>query len=184
MNVHHCKDIWLLLEAGGETVLDNWNAEDENRMLFYAAAFISDVVSATIVQRTVWMWECSPDWWERSVMGTFTDEDWVSNLRMRRQTLDEDSSQCYPEETCTCAYPYSWYLETSFISAHIDAVYGLKTQLHLHQCSVWLLCNPDHLWRWFGQSAHSSQGLLGAFTPVLSCGQALSDCNLIAQSTF
>lgn len=60
-------------------------------MLFYAAAFIAALVSASIVQWTIW--------WERKVMGTFTDEDWVWNLHMQRQIFDDFSqalSDCSP----------------------------------------------------------------------------------------
>lgn len=63
MKLHYCMDFCLLFKAGVEAVFDNWNAKCRNqrRMPFYAAAFISAAVSATTVQRTIWMWERSQD---------------------------------------------------------------------------------------------------------------------------
>ena len=44
----------------------------------------------------------------------------------------------------------------------------LTMQMHLHLYSVW-----SHWWS-------ETQSILSAFTPLHSCGKALSDCSLIA----
>ena len=36
-----------------------------------------------------WRKERSTDWYDRIVLQTFTDEQWVENFRMRRQTFNE-----------------------------------------------------------------------------------------------
>ncbi len=62
-------------------------------------------------------------------------------------------------------------------SDHGVVVCGLETHLHFHSCSVWSRCVPDHIQRWFGRwdiTVHP-QSVSGAFTPVLSCDQALCD---------
>lgn len=44
-------------------------------------------------------------------------------------------------------------------AAHVVVVCGLKTQLHLHLCSMWSQCVPDHLRRWFGRSDHNPSSM-------------------------
>ncbi|XP_067234036.1 uncharacterized protein [Chanodichthys erythropterus] len=45
------------------------------------------IIAATSVQRDVWMWQRTQDWWDR-VVGTWGQEQWVSNFRMKRETFD------------------------------------------------------------------------------------------------
>lgn len=52
-----------------------------------AVTFASAVI-ATRPKRTLWMHKRSQDWWDRIIIGTFTDDQWLANLRMRRRTFE------------------------------------------------------------------------------------------------
>ena len=47
------------------------------------ALFAAVVFAATVtVNRSLWMRERSNEWWERIVLGSFGEDDWMANFRM------------------------------------------------------------------------------------------------------
>uniref|UniRef100_A0A9J7Y3U0 DDE Tnp4 domain-containing protein n=1 Tax=Cyprinus carpio carpio TaxID=630221 RepID=A0A9J7Y3U0_CYPCA len=65
------------------------------------------MIAATSVQRELWMRQRTQDWWDR-VVGTWGQELWVSNFRMRRETF---------EMLCVRLSPMLSYEDTTFRQA-------------------------------------------------------------------
>ena len=53
----------------------------------YSTRALVAMITTTSVQRDAWMWERTQDWWHH-VVGTFDEEQWVSNFRMWRKIFD------------------------------------------------------------------------------------------------
>ena len=52
-------------------------------------------------EKQKWRKERSSDWYDRIVLQTFTDEEWLENFRMTRQTFNKACRVLKPEKYCT-----------------------------------------------------------------------------------
>ena len=67
-------------------------------MILYWIRFISvKVVKMNVHENQKWRKERCSDWYDRIVLQTFTDEQWVENFRMTRQTFNK---MCRVLEIC------------------------------------------------------------------------------------
>uniref|UniRef100_A0A3P9IUC0 DDE Tnp4 domain-containing protein n=1 Tax=Oryzias latipes TaxID=8090 RepID=A0A3P9IUC0_ORYLA len=62
-------------------------SDDTFRRALVAAWANLAMMAATWVQKEVWMHQRTQDWWDR-IVGTWGQELWVSNFRMRQETLE------------------------------------------------------------------------------------------------
>ncbi|KAI8516322.1 hypothetical protein Bbelb_049030 [Branchiostoma belcheri] len=60
----------------------------QRRLLYLCLAVAQVMHAATIVDRAIWEWNRSKNWWAETVVGTFTDADWQENFRVSRLTFD------------------------------------------------------------------------------------------------
>lgn len=124
-------------------------------MLFYAAASISAVLSATTLQKTIWM---------RELVRQDSDGDLYGWGLMPRQTFDFIWERLRPVlsnywcyfQPCSCCM---W----------------IEKRNCIYSCSVWSQCIPDHLQRWVGWLDHSAASV------YLLC---ISTCSFMWSSTM
>ncbi|KAI8516321.1 hypothetical protein Bbelb_049020 [Branchiostoma belcheri] len=60
----------------------------QRRLLYLCLAVAQVMHAATIVDRAIWERNRSKNWWDETVVGTFTDADWQENFRVSRLTFD------------------------------------------------------------------------------------------------
>lgn len=63
------------------------------KMLF---SLLVTAIMSTSVERRIWTRERSSVWWERIVLGEFSEEDWQQNFRVRKHTFDHICDQLRP----------------------------------------------------------------------------------------
>ncbi|KAI8481546.1 hypothetical protein Bbelb_407520 [Branchiostoma belcheri] len=60
----------------------------QRRLLYLGLAVAQVMHAATVVDRAIWERDRSKNWWDETVVGTFTDADWQENFRVSRLTFD------------------------------------------------------------------------------------------------
>ncbi|KAI8493952.1 hypothetical protein Bbelb_282990 [Branchiostoma belcheri] len=60
----------------------------QRRLLYLGLAVAQVMHAAAIVDRAIWEWNRSKNWWDETVVGTFTDADWQETFRVSRLTFD------------------------------------------------------------------------------------------------
>ncbi|XP_075762331.1 uncharacterized protein LOC142819396 [Pelodiscus sinensis] len=78
------------------------------------------------VDRRVWRFDTSSDWWDRLVMEIWDDQDWLRNFRMRKTTF---------QELCTWLAPALQRQDT-----HLRPAIPLEKRVAI---ALWKLATPD-----------------------------------------